>query len=699
MQEDEGDAALEHVQIWSRATVEQKWQLGSVRAHSCSSMQDDVRQSTEDSIKDVIRRFVREAGADAAAAQPHTSTTVAVDQSLQQRAAPAASTGSQDVYLKVTVLEGEGFSGYIADIRADDTLYTFGLHMQFRHQRAASAKPAAACVNPQFQETFVFLLNDKLPTTAAEWTALLELDAPLQLVLTRQRTVQQQSVKPRRELVGSCSIDWRKALVCEDDSVVALQLQSEGHDSVLTECSNGRLLCRLDIVAASPADAKVPFAAEAVTRIMTLQSARSAELQRFFYLYTKQWWAEFVQLGAPQRDRRVKLFAQDELGRHRCVCSFLPLSSGMIGELTGRLVHSSLHAARLVSLIPYERTVTVGGSRLETWHSFHAFLVRGRGDCEDHALLLAALLTALGLDAYVCIGEVVDDHNDTTRKDHVWVATYAGEYTQQRVTFWESLTGQRYDVSPQHAHSASSSSAAQQQQQQQQQRPHTRSKQQQHHFYSIACMFSARSLYANKQPDSRLSHTLLDLSDARLWKCLDSNKLVSLPHEHTDLALLRSPVDSVTAGATLEAALRQLLTAHRAAAAVGGLNTLWDNSLSMTLQGALAAYETERVTGVTAAAAAAAAAGGTASSEFQAAIKRAVPDQHCFKGYPSCYAHTEPQRLFSSLLSSAVGADIVATVGDHTRFALRVQVHAYAECAVAVWVMLAVRYQPCASVL
>jgi CEP76 C2 domain/Transglutaminase-like superfamily len=681
-------------------------------------MQEDVKQSTEDSIKNVIRRFVREAGADRAAAQPQATTTVAVDQSLQQRAAPAARTSSQDVYLKVTVVEGESFSGYIADIRADDTLCTFGVHMQFRHQRAASARPAAACVNPQFNETFVFLLNDKLPTTAAEWTALLELDAPVQLVLTRQRTVQQ-SAKPKRELVGSCSIDWRRALVvCEDDAVVALQLQSEGHDSVLTDCSssNGTLLCRLDIVVAAPAVAaetttKVPFAAEAVTRIMTLQSARSAELQRSFYLYTKQWWAEFVQLGAPQRDRRVKLFAQDELGRHRCVCSFLPL--GHIGELTGRLVHSPLHAARLVSLIPYKRTVTVGGTRLETWHSFHAFLVRGRGDCEDHALLLAALLTAFGLDAYVCIGEVHDDDNSGAvvgaRKDHVWVATYAAgdtPHSQKRVTFWESLTGQRYDVSPQHVHSASSgavssSSAAQkrqQQQQQQQQRPpltkasrsssSSSSSSKHHHFYSVACMFSARSLYANKQPDARLSHTVLDLSDARLWKCLDSSRLAALPHEHTDLALLRSQLDSVTAGASLEAALRQLLTAHRAT--VAGLNTLWDERLSLTLQSALAAYETERVTGVTAAAA-----GG--SSEFQAAIKRAVPLQHCFKGYPSCYAHTEPERLFTSLLSSAVGSDIVATVGDHTRFALRVQVHAYAECSVAVWVMLAVRYQPCDS--
>jgi CEP76 C2 domain/Transglutaminase-like superfamily len=678
-------------------------------------MQEDVQQSTEDSIKDVIRRFVKEAGADAAAAEPHATTTVAVDQSLQQRAAPAASTSSQDVYLKVTVVQGESFSGYIADIRADDTLYTFGVHMQFRHQRAASAKPAAACVNPQFHETFVFLLNDKLPTTAAEWTALLELDAPLQLVLTRQRTAQQ-SAKPKRELVGSCSIDWRRALVvCEDDAVVALQLQSEGHDSVLTDCSsaNGTLLCRLDIVVASPAapdGAKVPFAAEAVTRIMTLQSARRAELQRSFYLYTKQWWAEFVQLGAPQRDRRVKLFAQDELGRHRCVCSFLPLLSGChIGELTGRLVHSPLHAARLVSLIPYERTVTVGGTRLETWHSFHAFLVRGRGDCEDHALLLAAMLTAFGLDAYVCIGEVHDDTDSGSggaavgaRKDHVWVATYAIGDTpnsQKRVTFWESLTGQRYVVSPQSTHSGSSSGGAAQKQQQ---RPHSikpyrssssSSSTSKHHFYSVACMFNARSLYANKQPDARLSHTVLYLNDARLWKCLDSAKLAALPHEHTDVALLRSQLDSVTAGAALEAALRQLLTAQRAAQA--GLNTLWDDRLSLTLQSALAAYETERVTGVTAAAAA----GGSSSSEFQAAIRRAVPLQHCFKGYPSCYAHTDAQRLFTSLLSSAVGSDIVATVGDHTRFALRVQVHAYAECSVAVWVMLAVRYQPCDSVL
>ena len=55
-------------------------------------------------------------------------------------------------------------------------------------------------------------------------------------------------------------------------------------------------------------------------------------------------------------------------------------------------------------------------------------------DCEDHAVLLCSLLLGFGLDAYVCVGTKVRD------AVHTWVCTIASD---GRVTFWESLTGDR----------------------------------------------------------------------------------------------------------------------------------------------------------------------------------------------------------------------------------------------------------------
>ena len=59
---------------------------------------------------------------------------------------------------------------------------------------------------------------------------------------------------------------------------------------------------------------------------------------------------------------------------NRPVCSYVrPLRAG-------RLLESPLQAARFVSLLGYDKTVSVGGGeRAEQWTSLHAFLCRGKG--------------------------------------------------------------------------------------------------------------------------------------------------------------------------------------------------------------------------------------------------------------------------------------------------------------------------------
>ena len=67
----------------------------------------------------------------------------------------------------------------------------------------------------------------------------------------------------------------------------------------------------------------------------------------------------------------VKIFASNEWGDHKAVCSFVtPLQAG-------RLLDTPRAAARFVSLLPYTREEAVGGGRVETWHTLHSFLSQG----------------------------------------------------------------------------------------------------------------------------------------------------------------------------------------------------------------------------------------------------------------------------------------------------------------------------------
>jgi centrosomal protein CEP76 len=81
----------------------------------------------------------------------------------------------------------------------------------------------------------------------------------------------------------------------------------------------------------------------------------------------------------------------------------------------------------------------VGGlnENIEQWLNLHTFLVKNRGDVENHAILLCNLLIGFGLDAYVCLGTKVKSN-----AAHAWVVTISHDF--QEVVFWESLTGNRY---------------------------------------------------------------------------------------------------------------------------------------------------------------------------------------------------------------------------------------------------------------
>ncbi|CAM9785873.1 unnamed protein product [Phaeothamnion confervicola] len=468
---------------------------------------------------------------------------------------------------------------------------------------------------------------------------------------------------------------------------------------------------RLEAVAA-PAPVEVPFSAGDVARVMTLRGERNGRAARDFYLYARAFWEQFTEISPVHRGRAITIFGVDERGQHRCVTTFVRPARAP------RWLDSPRHAARFVSLLPFERRLGVGGRRLETWHSPHAFLARGRGDVEDHAILLCCLLQGFGLAAYVCTGTATEgDDSDNggsgggggggiggdggwvgRSRHHVWVATLTGAGASQRVVFWESLTGQRYQLATPGARTPATAASTKARRTApgragpgQSSTGGARSSGGSgglavravaaHHFRTVSAMFNGESFLANKQDDDRISRTLFDLGDARLWKRMDPARLAVLPADNAEVVLMPPTVDPVRCAEAVEMELRALVAAERDDRL--GLTTLWDDSLAALLQPALAAYEAERVAGVS-----------YGGEEFEDSVRRAVPEGFVFKGFPTCFSHPFPHRMFESLVRGPVSGDILKSSGDHTRFAVRARVFPYADRVLAVWVFFAVRYQP-----
>ena len=191
-----------------------------------------------------------------------------------------------------------------------------------------------------------------------------------------------------------------------------------------------------------------------------------------------------------------------------------------------------------------------------------AFLSRGCGDAEDHAVLLCNLLLGFGLEAYVCVGT-------NSEGAHAWVLTRAKEEGRSKLTLWESLTGQKFDLFDPRA---------------------------QRFYRTVDCVFNHRRFMANKQADNRFGLTKFMLDNEDCWKQIPPEVLggvPSVPHG----AVLGSTLDPVAEEKFLERALKDKVATLRRTET--HLSTQWDPTLSYLLSPALANYELERVAGIT----------------------------------------------------------------------------------------------------
>eukprot|EP00752_Nemacystus_decipiens_P004496 g4105.t1 len=647
------------------------------------------------------------------------------------------------VFLKVNVVEGRALVGELVDERTTTSaLYNFSVDLQFNSQRARTRNEVRCCVEPDFgSEGFVFVLREahELPVTAGGWASFLQTDLPLHVALTKHKVSRTNIAQARRprlgievrrdeegvissptepegdcheadelpaagvgpstsrgELVGTAEVDWRRALVPASGAqnglhksggvLLAVELASAAPDSIVHPVG-GMLHLQLEVVA-PPEVSSFPFRASDVKRVMDLQVSVRSEARRDFYLYANSWWKAFTSTSKDLSKRSVKIFAEDERGQHRCVCSFLQ------PYRRGRLLSTPRHAARFVSLLPFQPRASVGEQRALTWNSPHAFLAAGVGDVSDHALLLCSLLLGFGLDAFVCCGLAHPDSSsevqaaesglnghqgeDSTGREeetgHMWVCTFSGPRADKKAVFWESLTGQRFTMHTPQPRLQQGRRAAHK-------LPATPQ-----HLSKISCMFNHREFFGNKQADNRVRHTSLNISDPKLWKPMDSSRILAPGLSYhpesagpAGVVLFRATSNTETTAECVELALKRRITQWREGS---GWSTTWDDDLGYLLGPAVFAYEQERVCGA-----------GFGGDDFQDAVQGAVPERHCFKGYPTCFDHLSCSKMMASLLGRTVAHDILSSTGDHLRFALRSAVFPYPDGVLAVWLMLACRFE------
>ena len=363
-----------------------------------------------------------------------------------------------------------------------------------------------------------------------------------------------------------------------------------------------------------------------------------------FINYAKQWWEDYKSIRPCNANRVVKIFLPTE---DREFYAFKPACTLLEPIEVGREINTPYHAARFVSLIPYERRENPGGEKIELWHCMHSFLSLKKGDVEDHVILLCDLLLGFGQDAYVACGIAVNG-------PHQWVITREKQSSNKyKVIFWESLTGQRINVEDPKVF----------------------------RFYKqVHCLFNHESFYASIQKDDNVFNTIYNLEDESLWKRMDKDKIRQLTKYSIVPILDLIQVDKYKSEVQIEKILRMKITKYRASI---DLPTQFDEKLSHILSPALVNYETERVSNYT-----------FGNDEFKASVKNYVPEGFTFKAFPFQISELNTEKVFGMILSNEIGKDILGQRGDQVKFAVRCKLYPYPQEIYSLWVMFATKYRP-----
>ncbi|KAJ1547515.1 Centrosomal protein of 76 kDa [Nowakowskiella sp. JEL0078] len=488
---------------------------------------------------------------------------------------PFANIDNGNLYLSVNVPRGRAFLS-CADI-SEDAAQNLVLSVLFAGQRVNS-KAVSSCTEPTFGEQWIF----ELPSNTID--TLMDTRFPMLLVVSRLDDLNKSC-----SLVGSRSVEWRQVLETGYLSVLVELLDPQGGGQVTIGLLEMQfeLLPRLQSENQRACKTKEEIYKKLFAKIIADEKSESDQ-QRLFFMFSKQWWGDFLAMRSIHSQRLVKIFAMNEEGRKILVTRF-------VRSISSNLIPTPQHAARFVSLIPTERHTSIGETKEEIWLSPQTFILSFRGDFADHAVLLCCLLLGFSLSAYVTCGTRSSDNTA-----HIWVTTINNE---NEVWFWDSCSGLRYK--------------------------HT--KDGKNWAGSIGCCFNDEAFYANIQISDSSKNCSFNFDDKRSWKEIPKEVLRSMNSVACPFNIFPSTYQSsqLKLSSEIEIQLKQNISVFRSVE-IPGSNCIWDERLEHLMGQCLWNYEMQRLNF--------GGAGNSISdilnSDFQCGVRRLIPEGYTFKQIP-----------------------------------------------------------------
>ncbi|KAG7234978.1 hypothetical protein INR49_003475, partial [Caranx melampygus] len=251
-----------------------------------------------------------------------------------------------------------------------------------------------------------YLVSVREGSKMVDATTMLSLCDPVHLVLIKTDTSSETT------LVSSYFLDWRTVLSSPSGktcfAVELMGVETLSSDIISTQCDDVTVCACMQ---------------------QSLERQRTQRKRGSSWFMPNSGGGNSSRSGHRDQSKMVKIFAQDENGISRPVCSYVRVLRA------GRLLESPRQAARFVSLLAHEKA--------RWWEEGEGSRSSGRdgvfllsGDCGTTPPC-CGLLLGFGLDAYVC---GAPKHRECP---HTWVLTRG---TTAAHTFWESVTAQRYDV-------------------------------------------------------------------------------------------------------------------------------------------------------------------------------------------------------------------------------------------------------------
>ncbi|CCW62288.1 unnamed protein product [Phytomonas sp. EM1] len=434
------------------------------------------------------------------------------------------------------------------------------------------------------------------------------------------------------ELIGENIIDWRKVL---KTGYLSLTIELCGRNSGIPA---GILQIELELISQK----KVRYSENDISTRLERQREAITAADREFLVYARRWWSEYTQNKEMKR-RKVRLFANTVSGRMVPLTQFVTPIQAVYG------LTSPFSALRFVSLLKVLREGEESSffpkeaHDSESWLSPFVFLSQKQGDPCNHSGLLCSLLLGFGMDAYCAIGSGLQNQTSTFVLSRS--KTPSGAFD---VTIWQPVTGERGSVYSNHP------------------------------FLTIDCVFNHRCFFGNCQPSNSIQSAFFDFDNEEYWKPINPLKLRLVP-KFPSPPLLYIPTECHELEKTLEKKLRSLLRRDRDSI---GQTTYFNDNLSYSLAQALDNYENQSVMRKE-----------QDFSIFEQCVKGILGPGKTFKALPLNLSNGCDTRIMSLFKASSVGKEIIETVAEDAKFALRVRVFPYPEGIKSVWAMVAVEYR------